>query len=236
MSQPRKTGRTRVLIGAMTFVTAVLVGLLLYEHNASAMVAVSLPVVCFLLCVFPWSPMIAVFPVILFYAFVVEDVRLWNDLGSQTYLLVVSSVALISLVTRLPYVTWGDPWMNARTGRMHFARVREVPNVSFGMPQLLCLAWIFSAAWFGISLATPIEKGLTLGPHVGIIPEAYFGMRIVFAFAIVAFLARGLLSYWQLLTNPRSLSSVVLRREVWRWQGGEERRLARFFRKQNRAI
>lgn len=234
MIQPWPAAHPRVFLGALICGTAIVVSLLLYEHNASATLAVALPVVCLVLCLFPWAPLVALFPAVLFYAFVIEDVQWWTDLGSQTFLLVFSCVALISLLARLPYVAWNDPWSKARTGRMHSTRVHEAARISWGMPHLLGLAWIFGATCIGISLATPIEKGLTLGPHIGIIPEAYFGMRIVFVFAIVAALARGFLAYGRLLGNPRSSSAVVLRRELWWWQGGEERRIARAFRKQNR--
>ena len=238
MTDETSTAEARRLLSAATTIVAVFSALLLYFHGCMWEVCVAVPVCGLVVVALTWPVSVALFAGGLFAIIVFQVAPLASSLDGQSVVVVGSIVLLLSLVCRLPQITrWPDPWMRARTTRMYAERMRfEPPRMTMAWGQLASLVWIGVAISLAIWLARPLQGTLTLGPHIGVIPEVYFGMKIVFLFAIVVFVVRGCLNYRRLSTASPDLASTTLRRVLWNWQGGEARRVARAKRKLDRLV
>lgn len=67
--------------------------------------------------------------------------------------------------------------------------------------------------------------------RVGLIPEAYLGMRLLFTLALVFWICWTCFSYLQIRQREGSVAAMHLRGELWRWNGGEQRSIAKQLRK-----
>ena len=70
-----------------------------------------------------------------------------------------------------------------------------------------------------------------LKARVGLIPEAYLGMNLLFAIALVFWVAWTCFSYLQLRQRRGSVAGMHLRGELWKWNGAEQRSISRQLRK-----
>ena len=68
--------------------------------------------------------------------------------------------------------------------------------------------------------------------QIGLIPEWYIGMKLLLSLGLLLGAARFILAYMRLQQPHTNESALLLRSELWNWDGRDQRRVARARRKQ----
>ena len=66
-----------------------------------------------------------------------------------------------------------------------------------------------------------------LDKRIGLLPEWYVGVKVLFTTAILIWVVRQIFDYVALLYQDQSVAKMHLRRELWRWDGGEQRMIGK---------
>jgi hypothetical protein len=66
-----------------------------------------------------------------------------------------------------------------------------------------------------------------LDQRIGLLPEWYVGVKVLFAITILIWVVRQMFDYVALLHRDHSVAQMHLRRELWRWDGSEQRMIGK---------
>jgi hypothetical protein len=167
----------------------------------------------------------------------------------QRYLLACTGV--LSIVAALRYRTAKQPVSQLMaSARMNYTPLQAVNSLSkstgksaenvgrIGLGHLLTLPLLFCAWWCAGYLSTQLVTFVSsprayrsayriLDQRIGLLPEWYVGVKVLFAITILIWVVRQMFDYVALLHRDHSVAQMHLRRELWRWDGSEQRMIGK---------
>lgn len=163
------------------------------------------------------------------------------------YLLVCTGV--LSIVAALRYRTVAQPVAKLMAStRMNYTPQQAVNSLSksqaatkrgyhlgnVGFGHLLTLPLLVGAWWLAGYLSTQLVTFAAsrrayraayqiLDGRIGLVPEWYVGVKILFTLTIAIWIVRQIFDYLALQHDDPSVANMHLRSELWRWDGSEQR-------------
>ena len=124
------------------------------------------------------------------------------------------------------------------------------PVATCPFPQSLSLrhagtALVILVAWFGADILCAKLTAISANPEqhaqyaellksrVGLIPEAYLGMRLLFTLALLIWFANTFFSYARVRGSEEGVAEMHLRSELWKWDGDVQRAISKQLRRQS---
>lgn len=241
----RFTSPATLLYGGLALFAASAVAQLLYSQLPNLYFVV-IPLLCIALLFARWAALGWLIPGVMLVGIVVAAELGFRSLDLAEHLLLGLSV-LIAVVSGLRFLTLQrSGFERVATTRMNFTPIdRSNPwrqRLAFG-PGHLCSVVLLAGASLIASLLCSQFASITankrrfadfawqLHVEVGIIPAAYFAVRILVVLFVLLLLAREILGYLDLWRNVDSVSGMLLRGELWRWNGREQRMISKQMRK-----
>lgn len=98
---------------------------------------------------------------------------------------------------------------------------------------LLTAYWTFDFSWSvtDVRVFNQYREGLQL--RFGLVPAGYLGIQLVFLLATLFAIAQGMLFFFKRSDGTTSMSQLLLRHELWKWNGWEQRKIAKALKKRN---
>ena len=157
---------------------------------------------------------------------------------SRSNALFVSVIALFAIASSLRASIHEDSDPE-RANRTHFFATSNADSLdrpqlriqAFMTPVLILIACIASS-W----LCGPLFRGPTK-PHwsIGLIPEAYFAIKLLIGMYTLWLLVHASLSYFVWIQRDKDAAEMRLIGELWKWNGSEQLRISRESQKNVRA-
>jgi len=236
---------TLLLYGGLALLAVFVVARLLYSQFPNLYFVV-IPLLCIAMLYMRWTAFGLLIPAVMLAGIVVSAELGFRSLDVSEQLLLGVSV-LVAVVCSLRFLTLQRPGFDrVVTERMNFTPLgKSNPwprRMTFG-PGHLCSVLLLAGAGLLASLLCSQFASVTanrrqfadfawqLHIDVGIIPAAYFAIRILFVLFILLWATREVLSYLDLWRNTDSVSGMLLRSELWRWNGREQRMISKQMRK-----
>jgi|GEM_PF-5803721 len=166
--------------------------------------------------------------------------------GPQRTLLAISGIGTIVLATR--YRQLRAPAANLLASqRMNYTPVKQTMAAKsldresnskpfdfglFSTLAFLVVGWLV-AGYMSSQLAQVLmnyEQSrifLDNPKNIGLLPEYYVGLIVLFIFAALLWFARQVFSYLVLRQRDGSVAAMHLRIELWKWDGSDQRRIAK---------
>ena len=202
----------------------------------------AIPVCCALLIAFRWSALgwflsIAIFTCISF----ISEIGLGTFRGSAS--LVFLSLLTYACAFRFIASVQRDPVVTTRMNFTAPKRTQLLPtrlNVTGG--HLLSLLLIL-LAWIGASLLCGQFAAITesrqayqlladdLKQNIGIVPAGWIAIKLFLILLTAVWLANEVLQYMSVNRSRSDVGGIVLRDELWKWNGREQRMISKQLRK-----
>lgn len=224
-----------------------LLGFLLYSIGASmgcivpAIVAVAAVISqrAFLLAAMPFVVFATLSITLVFDRMLVFDSMAMSSV--ESLLLGITGLTIIATAGRVQSI------MHPSVRQVITQRVAYTPAAAgslrqFVAPSHLISLLLFLVAWFAagylvadFNLATSNPQQferyrLHLKQNVGLVPWAYLGIQLVVLLGLFFSVVHGVLSYLRCRNNDGMMAAMLLRHELWRWNGSEQRMIAKALR------
>lgn len=222
--------------GFLTLLSCALVSFLLYSRGASIVCAAPI-LLCavalvmrrsFLLFVLPYVVMVTICVTVL------SDRLQFSAMRGSA--LAISAFVAVAVSSRLHGMLFPT---SRRVLTQHV--VYSVPPVSRSRQRaashvvslvFMAIAWWF-AGYLNSDFAMAVnssqfqEYRIWTSESFRMVPWAYCGIKIVIVLATLFSVAYGLLSYLQCRSDSGMMAAMLLRHELWRWNGKEQRMIAK---------
>jgi hypothetical protein len=229
-----------IVYGSVAVISSVAYVLLLQESHEFLVVAV--PLLCLLSL--RWRLFAPLIPAAIFIGILwitLSDINSLRDVN-QTLLALVS---LVTVATVSRFQTTVDsvarPEVSTRVNYTpsgkSIAATRGLGTGHFVSLALILFGWLAAGIVCGkfIEITNDAvayqDYAALLRRRVGLIPEAYIGMTLLFTLTLLLWMARAFFSYSVIRQRGGELAAMHLRSELWKWNGYEQRIISKQIRK-----
>lgn len=229
-----------VIYGSVAVIASVAHVMLLQEAHAFNVVAV--PLLCLLSL--RWRLFAPLIPAAVFIGILLMTLNDITTLHSvdQT-LLALASLVTIAAAWRFQtsVCTIASPAVSTRVNytpsNKSIAATHPLEAGHFVSLALVLFGWLAAGILCGkfIEITGDAEAyreyATLLRRRVGLIPEAYIGMTLLFTLTLFVWMGRAVFSYMVVRQKSGELAAMHLRSELWKWNGYEQRSISKQIRK-----
>lgn len=243
-----KLNAGQLVYGAMSLMFSCIVAWPLYEQFGH-WVCLAIPALCVMLILFRWAALGWVIAAATLMAILVLSQFTYQPLesGQRTWM-GLSSLFLFASVFRF-LATERTASEFVVTSRMNYTPINRVNSGNTlkvrsapGIGHLLSIGVLF-VAWLGARYlcgqfikmaqdpAVYRQYARVLDNQLGLIPAGYIGISLILVLCLLLWIIREVIAYLQLLGSTKSVSGMLLRSELWKWNGREQRLISKQLRK-----